>query len=68
LASMAAVTVPVLAPQAALATGYPAKLAGVFIGLVYSGAMISSLASGSLIDRLGPVRVSQIALLFCAVG
>lgn len=68
LASMAALTVPVLAPEAAADTGHPAKLAGVFIGLVYAGAMASSLVSGSLIDRLGPVRVSQLCLLFCATG
>ncbi|SEH67815.1 Sugar phosphate permease [Paracoccus alkenifer] len=68
LASMAALTVPVLAPEAAADTGYPAKLAGVFIGLVYAGAMGSSLISGALIDRLGPVRVSQICLLLCAAG
>lgn len=68
LASMAALTVPALAPEAALATGHSAKLAGVFIGLVYFGAMISSLLSGGLIDRFGPVRVSQTCLLLCAMG
>ena len=68
LVSMASLTVPVLAPAASVATGYAAKLAGVFIGLVYAGAMISSLISGPLIDRLGPIRVSQICLMFCAAG
>lgn len=68
LVSMATLTVPVLAPAAAVATGYPAKLAGVFVGVVYAGAMIASLSSGSLIDRLGPLRVSQLCLLFCAAG
>lgn len=68
LASMAALTVPVLAPEAAADTGYPAKLAGVFIGLVYAGAMVSSLISGALIARLGPMRVSQICLLLCGAG
>lgn len=55
LALMAALTVPVLAPQAAAGTGHPAKLAGVFIGLVHAGAMMSSL-------------VSQLCLLFRAIG
>ena len=68
LASMAVLTVPVLAPEAAADTGYSAKLAGVFIGLVYAGAMASSLVSGALIDRLGPIRVSQLCLLFCGAG
>lgn len=68
LASMAALTVPVLAPAAAADIGHSAKLAGVFIGLVYGGAMVSSLVSGALIERFGPVRVSQLSLLFCAAG
>ena len=68
LASMSALTVPVLAPAASVDIGMPAKMAGVFIGLVYAGAMFSSLISGALIDRLGPLRVSQLCLLFCAAG
>ncbi|MBL8442914.1 MAG: hypothetical protein JNK52_02590 [Zoogloeaceae bacterium] len=42
LATMAALTVPVLAPAVALTTGMPASLVGVFIALVYAGAMASS--------------------------
>ena len=65
---MAALTVPVLAPAAAEATGHPAHLVGVFIGIIYVGAMASSLVSGSLIGWLGPIRISQICLILCAAG
>lgn len=65
---MAALTVPVLAPAAAEATGHSADLVGVFIGIIYVGAMASSLVSGSLIGWLGPIRISQICLFLCAAG
>lgn len=68
LVSMASLTIPVIAPEAATATGHPASLAGVFIGIVYAGAMTSSLVSGDLIERFGPIRVSQVCLLLCAAG
>lgn len=68
LVSMASLTLPVIAPEAAQATGHSAGLAGVFIGIVYAGAMVSSLLSGDLIERLGPIRLSQICLLLSAAG
>ncbi|MGD9864051.1 MAG: MFS transporter [Pseudodonghicola sp.] len=68
LVSMASLTIPVIAPEAALATGHPASLAGVFIGIVYAGAMASSLISGDLIERFGPIRLSQICLLLSTAG
>lgn len=67
LVSMAALTMPVLAPEAAEAGG-AATLAGLFIGFVYAGAVLSSLISGGLIDRFGPIRTSQLCLLFSAAG
>lgn len=68
IASMAILTVPVLAPEAALETGYAASLAGVFIAIVYAGAMAASLVSGDLIGLLGPIRTSQACLVVCAAG
>lgn len=68
LATMAALTVPVLAPEAARSTGIPVTLVGVFIALVYAGAMVSTLASGSLLGRFGAIRVSQVCLLLCGCG
>lgn len=68
LATMAALTVPVLAPAAAADTGMPATLVGVFIALVYAAAMLSTLASGNLVARYGAIRVSQVCLLLCGAG
>lgn len=68
LATMAALTVPVLAPEAAQGTGISVALVGVFIAIVYAGAMVSTLASGSLVGRFGAIRVSQACLLLCGCG
>jgi MFS family permease len=68
LASMAVLTIPVLAPEAAATTGVPAALVGVFMALVYAAAMLSSLASGNLVTRYGAIRVSQACLLLCGGG
>ncbi len=68
LVSMAALTVPVIAPAAAADLGISPGYAGLFIALVYGASMASSVASGDLVRRIGAVRVSQICLLFCALG
>lgn len=68
LATMAALTVPVLAPEAARTTDLPGALVGVFIALVYVGAMLSTLASGNLVGRYGAIRVSQACLLLSGAG
>lgn len=58
----------VLAPEIARDFGIPARLVGVFIGLLYIGSMTASLASGYFIARHGAIRVSQICVLICAAG
>jgi MFS family permease len=68
LVAMAVVTVPVLAPAAAPAIGVSAGLVGIFVALVYSGAMAASLVSGALVRRYGPIRLSQACLVSCALG
>ena len=68
LVAMAAVTVPVLAPVAAIDAGVSAGYVGVFVAIVYGGSMVSSLASGKLIQKYGPIRVSQLCLISCAAG
>lgn len=68
LVSMAALTAPVLAPEAASELGIPATLVGVFVALIYVGAMLSSLASGNLVVRFGAIRVSQVCLILCGAG
>jgi len=66
--SLAGTATAVLAPAIALDAGVAPALVGVFVGLVYSGAMAASLLSGRAIERLGPIRVSQICVLLCAGG
>jgi len=68
LTALAMVAVPVLAPVAAPDIGVPLTFTGMFIGLVFLGAMWATLWSGSLVRRFGAIRISQAALLACAAG
>ena len=68
IVSMVAVTVPVLAPSAAPDLGISAAYAGIYVALMYTGAMISSLWSGDFILRFGALRVSQVSLFLSGVG
>lgn len=68
LVSMASFTVPVLAPAALRDLGGSVALVGLFVALIYLGAMISSLLSGNWILRFGAIRVSQVCLLLCGAG
>lgn len=68
MASMAVITLPVMAPAVAQATGIPLSYAGVYIAVLYVGAMLLSLTSGTLVARYGAIRASQLGLLLCAVG
>ncbi len=68
IASMAVLTLPVMAPVAAPALGVSAALVGVYVAIVYAGAMAASLASGAMVARYGAIRVSQGSLLLCAAG
>lgn len=62
--SAPAVLAPVLAPD----LGITPKWIGVFMSFTYLGAMVGSLACGEFIVRYGAIRVSQVAVGFCAVG
>lgn len=68
LVSMASLTAPVLAPEASSALGLDESLIGVFVGLIYAGAMLSAIASGDLVRRFGPIRMSQASLVLCGLG
>ena len=68
MVSMALLTLPVMAPVVAPALGVSAALVGVYVALVYAGAMASSLAAGGAVARFGAIRVSQAGLLLCAAG
>ncbi len=66
--SLAGTAPAVLAPVLAVDLGITPKWIGVFVGLVYAGAMVSSLVCGGFIARYGPIRVSQACVLLCAAG
>lgn len=66
--SVAGTAVAVLAPTIAAAFGIEPRWIGIFIGLVYAGAMAASLASGGFIERYGSIRTSQACVLICAAG
>ncbi len=56
--SMMSMTPPVMAGQIALSHGLSPQIAGVYVGLVYAGAILSSSFAALLITRLGPLRTS----------
>ncbi|HVF62696.1 MAG TPA: MFS transporter [Casimicrobiaceae bacterium] len=66
--SLAATAMSVLAPVVAPDFSLSPDLVGVFVSLTYAGAMSASLFSGTLIVRFGAIRVSQLAVLLCALG
>ena len=68
IVSMVAVTVPVLAPSAAVDLRISAAYAGVYVSLMYVGGMLSSLWSGDFILRYGALRVSQASLCLTGFG
>ena len=68
LVTMALLTLPVMAPVVAKANGISPTLVGVYVSLSYIGAILASLMAGASVLRFGPIRVSQLGLLICAVG
>src|SRR5690554_6245275 len=68
MVSMAMLTVPAIAPAFAGRLGVPVSLLGVYVALLYMGAISASLMSGQMVRRYGAIRVSQGGLVVCAVG
>jgi MFS family permease len=66
--SLAATTPAVLAPALAEEMGISPGWIGVFVGLVYAGAMFASIGSVGFIERYGAIRVSQVCVVLCAGG
>ena len=66
--SLAATAPAVLAPELAQTMGVAPQWIGLFVGIVYVGAMLASLASAGFIERYGAIRVSQFGVLLCAAG
>ena len=67
-AVMSLVTVPVLATEIAGETGISASNVGLYTSLIFGAAMFTSAAAGGVIQRIGPVRTNQIALVFSATA
>lgn len=68
LVSMAVLTLPVMAPAVAQALGTSATYTGLYVALVYVGAIFASLSAGNAVARFGAIRVSQGGLVLCAAG
>lgn len=68
LVAMALLTLPVIAPAVAESMQISAAYVGLYIALVYAGAMTASLLSGGAVRRFGAIRASQFGLLLCAAG
>lgn len=68
MVAMALLTLPAMAPRVAEAVATSATYIGLYIALAYAGAMIASLVSGAAVGRYGPIRVSQIGCVVCAIG
>jgi MFS family permease len=64
VASAPAVLAPILADDLRI----PPSLIGVFVGLMYAGAMLGSLGGGEFVARFGAIRVSQAAVIICVTG
>jgi MFS family permease len=68
MVSMSVVAIPVFMPVAAGELNVPASYVGIFMSLIYLGATVFAPVSGYFIDRFGPIGVSQICLVLCALG
>ncbi len=68
MTSMAMITLPVMAPEVARVLGVSPTLVGAYVAVAYIAAMLGSLAGGTLVRRLGAIRVSQLGLLCCGAG
>ncbi len=68
LVSMSVVTVPVFMPVAVGELNLPASHVGLFMSMIYVGSTMVAPISGYFIDRFGPIGVSQVCLVLCALG
>jgi len=68
IASMAALTLPVLAPELAQVLAVDASTIGYQVSIVYAGAMASAAVGGNVVARLGACRTTQVALALVAAA
>lgn len=65
VATAATLAFPILSPAM---PGVPPAAVGVFLAVVYFGAMIGSVVGSAIVTSLGPIRTSQAALLLQGVA
>lgn len=68
MVAMALLSLPVMAIEVAHTLNVTPALVGIYVAIVYVGAMVASLAAGTAVKRWGAIRVSQLGLLLCAAG
>ena len=68
LATMTLSAAPILAPAVAPEIGVAPERVGIFMATAYLFAMISGLAGGPWVGRIGAIRLSQILLVTAALG
>lgn len=68
LVAMASMALPVAAPVIAQQLGFPVEQTGGYMAAMFGTSIVSTLCAGTLVTRLGGIRVSQCGLLLCAAG
>ncbi|MFK7963130.1 MAG: MFS transporter [Burkholderiaceae bacterium] len=68
LTAMTLALPPVLAPAVAPLLGYEVEHVGFLVGAAYIPAMFSGLLGSSYVPRYGALRLSQLAMVLCAVS
>lgn len=68
LASAAVIAPTAVAPVITGSMALPTSAVGVYIALVYLGAMLASVGCSHFITHHGAIRTSQVSLLACAAG
>ncbi len=66
--AMAIMTIPVLTPQISREIEIDASKVGLYSAIVFTGAISFTSIAGSVIDRYGAVRTTQIALAVSSLG
>lgn len=68
LASAAVIAPTAVAPVITAQMGLPAAAVGLYVALVYLGAMLASVLGSHLVTHHGAIRTSQYSLALCVVG
>ena len=68
LVAMASMALPVAAPVIARELRFPVEQTGSYMAAMFGASIVSTLCAGTLVTRLGGIRVSQCGLLLCAAG